>query len=109
MAMDAATAVGGYLRRQHFEHVPDRIAQIEAAAAATAIDLHVVKRAGAAAISNSLGTHALENLIELRLTDLEGVVVALEIRVVVEIERQCVVDPQGSGVREGTFVAQTQD
>src|SRR5215472_6293645 len=86
--MDASAAVGGYLRRQHFEHVPVWIAEIEAAAAATAIDLHVVKRAGAAAISNSVGAHALEDLVELRLIDLEGVVVALEVRIVVEIERQ---------------------
>src|SRR5262249_28713422 len=109
MAMDAATAVVGYLRRQHFEHVPVRIAEIEAAAAATAIDLHVIKRAGAAAISNSLGAHPLEDLVELRLIDLEGVVVALEVRIVVEIERQRVVDPQRSEAREGTFVAQAQD
>src|SRR5262249_8951034 len=108
-AMHAATAVGGYLRRQHYEHVPVRIAEIEAAAAAPAINLHVVKRAGAAAISNSLGAHALEDLVEFRLIDLEGVVVALEVRIVVEVERQRVVDPQRSEVREGTFVTQAQD
>src|SRR6476659_11226318 len=35
--------------------------------------------------------------------------VALELRIVVEIERQRVVDPQRSEVRERTLVAQTKD
>src|SRR5262249_39317161 len=107
--MDASAAVGGYLRGEHFEHVPVRIAEIEAAAAAPAINLHVVKGAGTAAISNALGAHAFEDLVELRLTDLESVVVALKVRIVVEIKRQRVVDLQRSEVRQRALVAQAQD
>src|SRR6266508_156395 len=64
---------------------------------------------GSAAISNTLGAHAFEDGVEFRLVDLEGVMMALEIRIVVEIEGQRVVDLQGSEVREVTLVAQTED
>src|SRR5262249_60353734 len=43
------------LRGQHLEHVTVRIAKVKAASAPTVIDLHIVKRAGAAALSDAPG------------------------------------------------------
>src|SRR5262249_2008529 len=86
-----------------------RIGKVKTASAATVIDLHIVERAGAAAISDALGSDAIEDAVKLGLVDFEGIVVTLEIRVIVEIEGQCVVDPQRREVRERTFVTQTQD
>src|SRR5262245_18325531 len=97
------------LCRQHLEHVAIRISEIKTASATTVIDLHVVEGAGSAAISNAIGAYSVEDAVKLRLIDVEGVVVTLEIRVVVEIEGQRVVDPQRREVRERTFIAQTQD
>src|SRR5262245_55871039 len=62
------------LRGQHLEHVTVRISKIKAAPAATVVDLHIVERAGAAAISDALGAHAVEDAVKLRLIDLEGIV-----------------------------------
>jgi RES domain-containing protein len=86
-----------------------RISKVKPASAATVIDLHIVKRARAAAISNALGADAIEDAVKLRLIDFEGIVVTLEIRVIVEIEGQCLVDLQRREVRERTFVTQPQD
>ena len=89
---DSAARLG----RQHLEHVTVRISKVKTASAATVIDLHIVERAGAAAISNALGADAIEDAVKLRLIDFEGIVVTLEIRVIVEIEGQCVV---GNGAK----------
>ena len=97
------------LRCEHLEHVAVRISEVKPASATTVIDLHIVEGAGSAAISNALGADSVEDAVKLRFIDFEGVVVALEIRVVVEIEGQRVVDPQRREVRERTFIAQTQD
>src|SRR5262249_43423599 len=94
------------LRCEHFEHVAVRIPEIKPASATTVIDLHVVEGAGSAAISNALGADAVEDAVKLHFVDFEGVVVTLELRVIVEIEGQRVVDPQGREVEERTFIAQ---
>src|SRR5215472_13726345 len=65
------------LGRQHLEHVTVRIAKVKTASAATVIDLHIVERAGAAAISNALGADAIEDAVKLGLVDFEGIVVTL--------------------------------
>jgi hypothetical protein len=85
------------------------IAEIETAPATPVIDLHVVERARSAAIGETLGAHALEDRVELGLADLERVMVALELRIIVEIQGQRVVDSQRSEVRERTLVAQTKN
>src|SRR5262249_10386542 len=95
------------LCRQHLEHVAVRISEIKTASATTAIDLHIVERAGSTAVRDALGTDAVEDAVKLRFIDLEGVVVTLELRIIVEIEGQRVVDPQLREVRERTFIAQT--
>src|SRR5215831_17762996 len=97
------------LRCEHLQHVAVRISEIKPASATTVIDLHIVKGAGSAAISNALGADSVEDAVKLRFIDFEGVVVTLEVRVIVEIQRQRVVDPQRREVRERTFIAQTQD
>ena len=84
------------LRRQHLEHVAVRISEIKTTSATTVIELHVVERAGSAAISDALGSDSIEDAVKLRLIDFEGIVVTLEIRVIVEIEGQCVV---GNGAK----------
>jgi hypothetical protein len=61
-----------------------RVSEIKTASATTVIDLHVVEGAGSAAISNALGADAIEDAVKLRLIDLEGVVMTLELRVIVE-------------------------
>jgi hypothetical protein len=50
-----------------------------AASGATVIDLHVVERRGTAAVSNTLRADPLEDAVELRLVNFEGVVRALEV------------------------------
>ena len=76
-----------------------RISKIETAPAATMIDLHIIKRAWSAAIRNSLDSDSVEDVVKLRLINLKGVVMTLELRVIVEVERERVVDPHGSEVR----------
>src|SRR5438105_7704284 len=95
--------------REHLEDVAVRVADIETAPAAPTIDLHVIERARSAAIGEALGAHALEDRVELGLIDLERVMVALELRIIVEVQGQRVVDSQRSEVRERTLVAQTKD
>src|SRR5262249_24360123 len=99
----------GGLGRQPLEHGAVRISEIKPASATTAIDLHIVERAGSTAVRDALGTDAVEDAVKLRFIDLEGVVVTLELRIIVEIEGQRVVDPQRREVRERTFIAQNQD
>src|SRR5262249_50548642 len=86
-----------------------RVSGIKTPAPPPRSDLHIVEGAGSAAISNALGADSVEDAVKLRFIDFERIVVALEIRVVVEIEGQRVVDPQRREVRERTFIAQTQD
>jgi hypothetical protein len=69
-----------------------RVLEIEAAAAAPLVDLHVRARAWAAAIDDALVLDPGEDRIELGLADPEGVVVVLEIAALVEIEGQLLVD-----------------
>src|SRR5215471_10531130 len=57
------------LGRQHLEHVTVRISKVKTASAATVIDLHIVERTGAAAISDALGADSVEDAVKLRLID----------------------------------------
>src|SRR5919109_5076315 len=97
------------LCREHLEHVAVRVAEIETAPATPAIDLRVVERERSAAIGEALGADALEDRVELGLADLERVMVTLELRIIIEIQGQRVVDSQRSEVRERTLVLQTED
>src|ERR1700730_2849254 len=69
------------LCRKHFQNVAVRVTKVKPAATMTVIDLHVVQRPRSAAESNALGAHPLENFVKLRLANLEGIVVALELRI----------------------------
>src|SRR5215831_7390868 len=70
-----------------------RVAKIDAAAAVPVVELTVVKAPRCAAIGELRLANAAENGIELGIADVEGVVVALELLVVVvEQERERVVD-----------------
>ena len=69
-----------------------RVAKIDAAAAVPVVELTVVEAPRCAAIRELRLENATEDGIELGIADVEGVVVALELLVVVERERERVVD-----------------
>src|SRR5262245_61464510 len=108
-SIDPTRAAGARAMPSALRDVAVRVTEVETASAMTVIDLHVVERPRSAAIGETLGAHALEDPVEVGLIDLERVMVALELRIVVEIEGQRVVDPQRSEVRERTLVVQTKD
>src|SRR5262249_7241502 len=68
------------------------VAKIDAAAAVPVVELTVVEAPRRAAIGELRLANAAEDGIELGIADMEGVVVALELLVVVEQERERVVD-----------------
>src|SRR5262249_28288994 len=90
----AARLLGG----QHFQHMAIRVKEVEAAATATVVDRHVVQRARPTAVGDALLTDPVENIVERRLVYLEGVVVAFEFGLVVEVQRQRVIDLNRSEV-----------
>src|SRR5579864_81845 len=100
----APSVLGG----QDLEYVAVRIAKIEATSAAAMVDFHIIQRAGAAAIGDTLGTNALEDFVEFLLADLEGVVMMLELIGMVEVQGQLVVDADNREMRELALVAQPQ-
>jgi len=69
-----------------------RVAKIDAAASVPVVEPTVVEAPRCAAIGELRLANAAEDGIELGIADLEGVVVALELLVVVEKERERVVD-----------------
>src|SRR5215470_3191497 len=69
-----------------------RVTKIDAAAAVPIIELTVVEAPRCAAVHQLRLANAAENGIELGIADVEGVVVALELLVVVEKERERIVD-----------------
>src|SRR5690242_15735621 len=75
------TRSGGH----HFEHVPVRVLEVEAAAATAMVDLHVAARARPAAIGDAFRLDPVEDRVEFGVTDPERVVMAFELLPVVEI------------------------
>src|SRR6516162_9816801 len=69
-----------------------RVAKIDAAAAVPIIELSVVKAPRCAAVRELRLANAAQDGIELGIADVEGVVVALELLVVIEKERERVVE-----------------
>src|SRR6201987_3061555 len=81
------------LRHGHeFEHMAVWVAKIDPAAAVPAVELTVVEAPRCAAIGELRLANAAEDGIKLAIADVEGVVVALELLLVVEKEREGVVD-----------------
>jgi len=89
--------------------VPVRVFEIDAAAAAPMVDLHVGARARAAAIGNALVLDAGEDRVELRFADPERVMMVLEIAALVEIEGQLVVDLDRREMGMRTLVFEAED
>ena len=87
-----AAATRTSLRDRHqFQHVPVRIAKIEAAAAAPIIELTVFETPRRAA-EHDLGLfHPAENGVELAIGDMEGEMMAVKIGVIVEQQGQSLV------------------
>src|SRR5688572_22378212 len=69
------------------------VLEVEAAAAAPVVELAVIGRAGAAAVGDPILLHAAEDRVELALADMKRVVVALELAVVIEQQREALVHP----------------
>src|SRR5262249_23641780 len=86
-----ATDLGSLRPGHQLEHVAVRVLEIDAAAAGPVLELAVVKAPRGAAVGEARLLHPTEDGIELRLADVEGVVVALERVVVVEQQGQRVV------------------
>ena len=63
--------------RHHFEQMTVRIFEIEATPTTATINFAVTVAEGAAAIRDSLGLDPIENRVELRLADMESIVVTL--------------------------------
>src|SRR5205085_6418192 len=83
--------------------------EVEAAAAASLVDLHVGARARAAAIDDALVLDPGEDRVELGFTDLEGVMVMLELAAFVEIEGQLLVDLDRGEMGMRPFVFEAED
>ena len=73
--------------------MPVRIAKIDAAAATPIVEHAVVEAPGGAAENNLRSLDAAQDRVEFAVADMEGVVMALELAVIVEQERQRLVDP----------------
>src|ERR1700752_245135 len=69
-----------------------RVAKIDAAAAVPVVELTIVEAPRCAAIGELRLANAAEDGIEFGIADVEGVVLALELLVVVEKERERIVD-----------------
>jgi hypothetical protein len=81
------------LRYGHeFEHMAVRVAKVDAAAAVPIIELTVIEAPRCAAVRQLRLANAAQDGIELGIADVEGVVVALELLVVIEKERERVVE-----------------
>ena len=89
--------------------MPVEVAEINAATAAPVVGLTVLEGEGAAPVDDPFGPDATEDLVELLLTDLERVVVPLEVLSVVEVERQRIVQPDGGEVAQRLAADQAED
>ena len=89
---------------QHLEQVTIRVTEVEPTAAIAAIDLHILRGARTAAIGEALPTDPVEDPVKLCFADLEGVVVPLEAVPIVKVDRQGLVDPHWSEMRDRTLV-----
>ena len=73
------------------------------------IDLHVLRGARPAAVDDPLIADPIEDPVELRFADLEGIVVPLEAVPIVEIDRQGLVDPHRSKMRDRALILEAKD
>src|ERR1700739_1695603 len=86
-----------------------RIAEIEPATAIAVVDLHILRRARPAAVCKALSAAPVEDPVALSIADLARVMVPLEAVPIVEIDRQGLVDPHGSEMRDGALVFEAKD
>jgi hypothetical protein len=84
------------------------IFEIDAAAAVPSIGLHVILREWTAAVGDSGLLDSTEDRIELRIADVESVVMHLEAIPVVEVEGECFVNSDGRKMTHRAFVLQTE-
>ena len=83
----------GSLRYGHeFKHMAVRVAKIDAASAVPVVELTVLEAPRCAAIGELGLPNAAEDGIEFGIADVEGIMVALELLVVVKEERERVID-----------------
>ena len=84
------------------------IFEIDAAAAVPSIGLHVVLRVWTAAVGDSGLLDATEDRVELRVADMESVVMHLKTIPVVEIQGECFVDSDGRKMAHRAVVFQAE-
>src|SRR5260370_16723631 len=70
------------------------------------IDLHVLSGTRPAAVGEALTPDPVEDPVELRFADFEGIVVPLEPGPIVEIDRQGLVDPHPREMRAPALVSE---
>src|SRR5262252_1338836 len=85
------------------------IPEIDPSSSAAGIDLSVFQGARSATIQNIRGLNMIENLVELCVIDMKGIVMALELVAVVEVQGQGLVYPHGREVPYGPLICQTED
>src|SRR5215469_1267678 len=95
--------------RHYLEQVAVRVTEVEPATAMAVIDFHVLRRARAAAIGQPLAADAIEDPVELRFADLEGIVMPLEAVPIIEIDGQRVIDPHRGEVGNRAIIFQPKD
>src|SRR5437879_1669015 len=84
------------------------IGEVEAAAAATVVDLSVRRRARAAAVRYALGLETREDRVELRVAHDKRVVVRLEPLAIVVVERQVTIDANLREMSDRSAVLQSE-
>src|ERR1700684_4486729 len=84
------------------------ILEIDAAPAAPGVDLHVLLRERTASVWNAGLFDPTEDRVELRVADVESVVVHLEAVPVVEIEREGLVDPDRRKMTHRALVVEAE-
>src|SRR5262249_51918615 len=92
-----------------FPDVPVAVGPVEIAPAQPCIELHVLGTYWGAAVADAGGTHARENTVELRVADMEAVVVAVELLTLGKIEGQGLIGIHGCKVATLRFPRHTED
>src|SRR5687767_9361187 len=76
----------------YFEQVAVRVLEVKAAPAPSVIDLAIGVVVWPTAVGERLGLYPAEDRLELRFADMEGVVMAVWLRLVGEVKGQAVID-----------------
>src|SRR5215469_2724114 len=93
---------------EKLQHVAVGILEVDAASAAPGIDLHILLRERAAAVGDAGLFDSAEDRVELRVADVERIVMHLEAIPVVKIQRERFVDSYGRKMTHRTLVFEAE-